>query len=98
MAVKKEKQTEKQQPDRRGLRRHTQGVVVSNKMNKTVVVAVTRQVRHRQYGKFIRKTSRFFAHDEAAACGIGDLVKIVESRPLSKLKRWRVESIVRKAA
>jgi small subunit ribosomal protein S17 len=81
----------------RGNRKTQDGVVVSSKMEKTVVVAVVRQVRHATYGKFIRKTKKFYAHDEARECGVGDKVRIVETRPLSKLKRWKVESILTKA-
>lgn len=81
----------------RGLRKTQDGVVVSNKMNKTIVVSVVRQVRHAAYGKFVRKTKKFYAHDEASECGVGDRVRIVETRPISKLKRWKVESILRKA-
>lgn len=81
----------------RGNRKTQDGVVVSNKMDKTVVVAVVRQVRHATYGKFVRKTKKFYVHDEARACGVGDKVRIVETRPLSKLKRWKVESILTKA-
>lgn len=73
------------------------GVVVSNKMDKTVVVAVDRRFRHPVYGKVVRKTPRFYAHDARNECQEGDLVKIMECRPLSKLKRWRVVEIVRKA-
>ena len=72
------------------------GVVVSNKMQKTVVVAVDRRLRHPVYGKVVRKTPHFYAHDEKNQCSEGDLVRIAESRPLSKLKRWRVVEIVRK--
>jgi small subunit ribosomal protein S17 len=81
----------------RGLRKSEDGVVVSNKMSKTVVVAVVRQVRHATYGKFIRKTKKYYAHDENGQCGVGDKVRIVETRPLSKLKRWKVESVLTKA-
>jgi small subunit ribosomal protein S17 len=81
----------------RGMRKTRDGVVVSAKMNKTVVVAVVRQVKHGMYGKFIRRTKRYYAHDEEKSCGVGDSVRIVETRPLSKLKRWRVESVTRKA-
>jgi small subunit ribosomal protein S17 len=83
--------------DTRGLVRSRDGVVVSDKMEKTIVVAVTRQVRHAQYGKFIKKTRRYFAHDEKNECGVGDLVRIVETRPLSKNKHWRVDKILTKA-
>jgi small subunit ribosomal protein S17 len=81
----------------RGLRKTQDGVVVSNKMNKTIVVSVVRQVSHAAYGKFVRRTKKFYAHDESSQCGVGDRVRIVETRPISKLKRWKVESILRKA-
>jgi small subunit ribosomal protein S17 len=73
------------------------GRVVSNKNDKTVVVAVDFLKRHRLYKKMLRRTSKFHAHDEANACQIGDLVRIIETRPLSKLKRWRVAEIVQRA-
>ena len=73
------------------------GVVVSNKMAKTVVVAVERQVRHDVYGKTQRRTSKFMAHNEASDAGVGDRVAIVESRPLSRRKRWVVTRVVEKA-
>jgi len=81
----------------RGIRKVREGTVVSDKMDKTVVVAVVRQVRHSTYGKFVRRTKKLYAHDEREQCGVGDVIRIVETRPLSKLKRWKVESIVRKA-
>jgi small subunit ribosomal protein S17 len=81
----------------RGLRKTQDGVVVSSKMNKTIVVSVVRQVRHATYGKFVRKTKKFYAHDESRQCGVGDRVRIVETRPMSKLKRWKLESIITKA-
>lgn len=89
-------EAEKSTPGR-GLRKFREGTVVSNKMNKTVVVAVVRQVKHQAYGKYVRKTSKHFAHDEKNECQIGDRVRIVETRPLSKLKCWKVESILRRA-
>jgi len=73
------------------------GVVVSNKMDKTVVVAVERRYRHPVYGKVVSKVPRFYAHDAKNECQEGDLVKIMECRPLSKLKRWRVVEIIKKA-
>jgi small subunit ribosomal protein S17 len=73
------------------------GVVVSNKMDKTVVVQVTRRLRHPVYGKVVKKKPKFYAHDEKNQCTAGDTVKIEETRPLSKQKRWRVIEIVRKA-
>lgn len=80
----------------RGIRKTRTGVVLSNKMDKTVVVAVERQVRHQAYKKYIKRTSKFKAHDEKNECQAGDLVKIVETRPLSKTKRWRVAEILEK--
>jgi len=71
------------------------GVVLSNKMEKTVVVAVERRVSHQRYDRVVRRTSKFYAHDEKRLCKPGDVVTIVESRPLSRLKRWRVRSILR---
>jgi small subunit ribosomal protein S17 len=84
-------------PNKRGLTKRQEGVVVSDKMEKTVVVAVVRQVKHSTYGKFVRRTKKFYAHDEGGVCGVGDRVCIVETRPLSKLKRWKVESVLVKA-
>lgn len=81
----------------RGLRKTREGVVVSNKMKKTIVVAVVRQVQHQAYGKYIRRTSKHYAHDEKNECQIGDRVRIVETRPMSKLKRWKVETVLAKA-
>jgi len=80
----------------RGKRKVFVGVVVSDKMDKTVVVAVDRFVRHPLYKKVIRKTSKFYAHDENNECRIGDIVEIMETRPLSKLKRWRVVRIIQR--
>ena len=81
----------------RNLRKERQGVVVSSKMDKTIVVAVERKEKHPLYGKFVKKTTKFVAHDEKNECGIGDTVAIMETRPLSKTKRWRVVEIVEKA-
>ncbi len=77
--------------------RTLQGIVVSDKMEKTVVVEVTRKVQHPRYKKYVRHSKKYKAHDEANKCGIGDSVTIVETRPLSRGKRWRVRSIDRKA-
>lgn len=82
----------------RGLVKSREGIVVSDKMDKTVVVEVVRQVKHPQYGKYVKKTKKYYAHDGENACGEGDRVVIVETRPLSKTKRWRVQKIVEKAA
>ena len=80
----------------RNLRKTRTGVVSSNKMDKTVVVAVERKPKHPIYGKFVKKTTKFHAHDEKNECSIGDVVEIMETRPLSKTKRWRLVSIVEK--
>ena len=82
----------------RETKRQVVGVVVSNKMNKTVIVSVERLVKHPMYQKYIRRQTKFAAHDETNACRIGDKVQITESRPLSHSKRWRVSKIVEKAA
>ena len=81
----------------RNLRKERTGVVVSDKMDKTVVVAVERKEKHPLYGKFVKKTTKFVAHDEKNECGVGDTVRIMETRPLSKTKNWRVVNIVEKA-
>lgn len=81
----------------RNLRKSRVGVVSSNKMTKTITVAVERKVKHPMYGKFVKKTTRFHAHDEKNEANIGDIVKIMETRPLSKTKRWRLVEIVEKA-
>jgi small subunit ribosomal protein S17 len=86
------------QVETRGRRKTRVGEVVSNKMDKTAVVAVTRLVRHALYGRFVKKTSKFKVHDEQNECQIGDIVKIVETRPLSKDKRWRLVEVMRKSA
>jgi small subunit ribosomal protein S17 len=81
----------------RNLRKTKTGVVTSSKMDKTITVAVERKVKHPIYGKFVKKTRKFHAHDEKNECGVGDTVKIMESRPLSKTKRWRLVEVVEKA-
>jgi len=81
----------------RGYRKTRTGVVVSDKMDKTIVVAIKTKVRHPLYGKMVNRTRKFKAHDEENACGIGDTVKIAETRPLSKDKRWRLVEIIEKA-
>lgn len=78
----------------RNLRKERIGVVVSNKMEKSIVVAVKRKVKHPIYGKFVNKTNKFVAHDETNDCNIGDTVRIMETRPLSKRKSWRLVEIV----
>lgn len=83
--------------EKRGLRKERIGVVVSNKMAKSIVVSVERKVKHPKYGKFIKKTTKFMAHDEKNESGVGDLVLIAETRPLSKNKNWRLKQILEKA-
>ena len=73
------------------------GLVTSNKMDKTITVAVERKVKHPIYGKFLKKTTKFHAHDDTNQCGIGDTVRIMETRPLSKTKCWRLVEIIEKA-
>ena len=80
----------------RNLRKVRVGVVSSNKMDKSITVKVERKVKHPLYGKFVKKTTSFHAHDEKNECNIGDLVKIMETKPLSKTKRWRLIEIVEK--
>ncbi len=81
----------------RNLRKQRVGVVVSNSMQKTITVAVERRLRHPIYGKFVKKTRNFMAHDEDNTCNVGDMVRIMESRPLSKRKRWRLVEVVERA-
>ena len=82
--------------EERNLRKERIGVVVSNKMEKSIVVAVKRKEKHPKYGKFVNKTKKFVAHDEENKCDIGDTVLIIETRPLSKNKRWRLVNIIEK--
>ena len=81
----------------RNTRRERIGVVVSNKMEKSIVVAVKRKVKHPIYGKFVNKTTSFVAHDQENTCNVGDVVRISETRPLSKTKNWRLVEIVERA-
>ena len=83
--------------EQRGYRKTRIGVVVSDRMDKTVVVAIKTKVRHPLYGKMVNRTRKFKAHDEENQCGVGDTVKIMETRPISKDKRWRLVEIVEKA-
>jgi small subunit ribosomal protein S17 len=87
---------ETQNTETRNLRKIRVGIVTSNKMAKTITVAVERKVKHPIYGKFINKTTKFHAHDEKNECSIGDTVRIMETRPLSKTKRWRLVEVVEK--
>jgi small subunit ribosomal protein S17 len=81
----------------RNTRRERVGVVVSNSMEKSIVISVKQKIKHPIYGKFVNKTSKFMAHDEENTCKVGDTVKISETRPLSKSKRWRLVEIIERA-
>lgn len=81
----------------RNLRKERVGIVTSDKMDKSITVAVERREKHPIYGKFVKKTTKFTAHDEKNDCGIGDTVKIMETRPLSKNKRWRLVEVIERA-
>jgi small subunit ribosomal protein S17 len=83
--------------EQRNLRKERTGLVVSNKMEKSISVVVTRKVKHPVYGKYLTKTTKFMAHDEKNECGIGDTVKIMETRPVSSKKRWRLIEIIERA-
>ena len=80
----------------RSNRKEKIGIVTSNKMQKSIVVSVERKIKHAKYGKFIKRTSKFMAHDEKNECSIGDTVRIAETRPLSKNKRWRLVEVLEK--
>lgn len=81
----------------RNIRKERIGVVISNQMEKSAVIAVKRKEKHPIYGKFVNKTTKLMAHDEKNECNVGDLVKIMETRPLSKNKRWRLVEILERA-
>jgi len=83
--------------EKRNLRKERTGLVVSNKMDKSIVVQIERRMRHAVYGKFIKKSNKFLAHDEKNECNIGDTVRIMETRPLSKNKNWRLVEIIERA-
>ncbi len=83
--------------EKRNLRKERIGLVVSNKMDKSIVVKIERRFKHPMYGKFIKKTNKFIAHDEQNECNIGDTVRIMETRPLSKNKNWRLVEILERA-
>ena len=83
--------------EKRNLRKERIGVVTSDKMQKSIVVSVERKVKHPKYGKFVKKTTKFVAHYENNDCNIGDTVKIMETRPLSKSKNWRLVEIIERA-
>ena len=81
----------------RNLRKERVGIVTSTSMNKSIVVSIERRQKHSKYGKFVKQTNKFVAHDEKEECNVGDTVKIMETRPLSKTKNWRLVEIVEKA-
>jgi small subunit ribosomal protein S17 len=83
--------------EKRNLRKERVGIVTNNKMQKSIVVSVERKVKHEKYGKFVKKTTKFVAHDENQDCNIGDTVRIMETRPLSKSKNWRLVEIIERA-
>jgi small subunit ribosomal protein S17 len=83
--------------EKRNLRKERIGLVVSNKMDKSIVVKIERRFKHPIYGKFVKKTNKFVAHDEKNECNIGDTVRIMETRPLSKNKNWRLVEIIERA-
>ncbi|HDO06693.1 MAG TPA: 30S ribosomal protein S17 [Bacteroidetes bacterium] len=83
--------------EKRNLRKERIGLVVSNKMDKSIVVTIERRFKHPVYGKYIKKTNKFIAHDEKNECNIGDTVRIMETRPLSKNKNWRLVEIIERA-
>jgi small subunit ribosomal protein S17 len=89
--------TEQSTPAERNGRKVREGLVVSDKMQSTVVVAVVERVRHARYGKTVQRTTRLYAHDEANDAKLGDRVRVMETRPLSKLKRWRVTDVLERA-
>lgn len=83
--------------EKRNLRKEKVGIVTSNKMEKSIVISVMRKVKHPKYGKFVNKTTKFSAHDETNSCNIGDTVRIMETRPISKNKCWRLVEIIERA-
>lgn len=89
---------DEQETSDRGIKKVQEGIVVSNKAAKTIVVAVKTYKKHPQYGKYVQKTKKYMAHDENNECSIGDKVMIKETRPLSRMKRWRLTKVVEKVA
>ena len=83
--------------EKRNLRKERTGLVISNKMDKSIVVQIERRYKHSVYGKYVKKTNKFVAHDEKNDCNIGDTVRIMETRPLSKIKNWRLVEIIERA-
>ena len=89
--------SETENTERENARKVREGIVVSDKMQSTIVIAVVDRVRHPRFGKTVQRTKKFYAHDEANEAKVGDRVRIIETRPLSKLKRWRLTEIVERA-
>lgn len=83
--------------EKRNLRKERVGIVSSNKMQKSIVVSEVKKIKHPMYGKFVLKTKKYYVHDEKEDCNLGDKVRIMETRPLSKLKRWRLVEIIERA-
>ena len=88
--------TEAKATEQSGVVSHIIGEVVSNKMNKTIVVKIERKVKHPMYGKYVKRTSKMYVHDEENSSRVGDLVRIIQTRPLSKTKRWKLVEIVKR--
>ncbi|TAE40484.1 MAG: 30S ribosomal protein S17 [Runella slithyformis] len=86
-----------QSTEERNLRKVRVGRVVSDKMDKSCVIAIDRKIKHAKYGKFMKKTTKLMVHDETNQCGIGDTIRVMETRPLSKNKRWRLVEVIEKA-
>jgi small subunit ribosomal protein S17 len=97
MSTENTEMTQAQETTGRNLRKERVGLVTSDKMNKSITVTVERRVRHAKYGKFVKRTSTFMAHDEKGEAHVGDTVRIAETRPMSKLKRWRLVEVVERA-
>lgn len=97
MSTENTDMTQAQGTTDRNLRKERVGLVTSDKMNKSITVTVERRVRHAKYGKFVKRTSTFMAHDEKGEAHVGDTVRIAETRPMSKLKRWRLVEVVERA-
>lgn len=97
MSTENTEMTEAREAAARNLRKERVGIVTSDKMNKSITVTVERRVPHAKYGKFVKRTSKFMAHDEKDEAHVGDTVRIAEVRPMSKLKRWRLVEVVERA-
>lgn len=97
MSTESTEMTQAPEATTRNLRKERVGIVTSDKMDKSITVTVERRVRHAKYGKFVKRTSKFMAHDEKGEAHVGDTVRIAEVRPMSKLKRWRLVEVVERA-